>query len=90
MTFTQLTARLKNFLRGWLLVWGLTEGLVECVTVCVKSKVILSIMHMTVILQVDLALEAFKRLGVDLDLIHSKPQENCIYDPAEIEKCGPF
>ena len=41
MTFTQLTARLKNFLRGWLLVLGLKEGLVKCVTVCVKSEVIL-------------------------------------------------
>ena len=40
-TFTQLTARLKNFLRGWLLVLGLKEGLVECATVCVKSEVIL-------------------------------------------------
>ena len=36
-TFTQLTARLENFLRGWLLVLGLKEGLVECATVCVKS-----------------------------------------------------
>ena len=41
-TFTQLTARLKNFLRGWLLVLSLKEGLVECATVCVKSEVILS------------------------------------------------
>ena len=41
-TFTQLTARLKNFLRGWLLVLGLKEGLVECATVCVKSEVILT------------------------------------------------
>ena len=40
-TFTQLTARLKNFLRGWLLVLSLKEGLVECATVCVKSEVIL-------------------------------------------------
>ena len=40
-TFTQLTARLKNFLRVWLLVLGLKEGLVECATVCIKSKVIL-------------------------------------------------
>ena len=40
-TFTQLTARLKNFLRGWLLVSDLNEGLVECATVCVKSEVIL-------------------------------------------------
>ena len=36
-TFTQLTARLKNFSRGWLL----TLGLVECATVCIKSEVIL-------------------------------------------------
>ena len=41
MTFAQLSARLKNFLRGWLLVLGLKEGLVECATVCVKSEVIL-------------------------------------------------
>ena len=40
-TFTQLTTRLKNFLRGWLLILGLKEGLVECATVCVKSEVIL-------------------------------------------------
>ena len=40
-TFTQLTARLKNFLMGWLLVLGLKEGLVECATVCVKSEVTL-------------------------------------------------
>jgi hypothetical protein len=39
--FTQLTARLKNFLRGWLLILELKEGLVECATVCVKSEVIL-------------------------------------------------
>ena len=39
--FYKLTARLKNFLRGWLLVWGLKEGLVECATVCVESVVIL-------------------------------------------------
>ena len=41
---TQLTARLKNLLRGWLLILGLKEGLVECVTVCVKSQVILTLM----------------------------------------------
>ena len=41
MTFTQLTARLKNFLRGWLLALGIKEDLVECATVCVKSEVIL-------------------------------------------------
>ena len=40
-TFTQLTARLKNFLMGWLLVLSLNDGLVECATVCVKSEVIL-------------------------------------------------
>ena len=40
-TFTQLTARLKHFLRGWLLIFGLNEGLVQCATVCVKSEVIL-------------------------------------------------
>ena len=40
-TFTQLTARLKNILRGWLLVLGLKEGLLECATVCVKSEIIL-------------------------------------------------
>ena len=41
MTFVQLSARLKNFLRGWLLVLGIKEGLVECATLCVKSVVIL-------------------------------------------------
>ena len=41
MTFAQLSARFKNFLRGWLLVLGLKEGLVECATVCIKSVVIL-------------------------------------------------
>ena len=40
-TFTQLLARLKNFLRGWLLVLGLKEGMVEYATLCVKSEVIL-------------------------------------------------
>jgi hypothetical protein len=40
-TFTQLTARLKNFLRGWLLLLGLKECLVECATMCIKSEVIL-------------------------------------------------
>ena len=40
-TFAQLSARLKNFLRGWFLVLGLKEDLVECATVCVKSVVIL-------------------------------------------------
>ena len=42
------------------------------------------------IFQVDLALEAFKRLGVDLDLIKPIPHENCLYEPADIEPCGPF
>ena len=41
MTFVQLSARLKNFSRGWLLVLSIKEGLVECATVCVKSVVIL-------------------------------------------------
>ena len=41
MTFTQLTARLKNFLRGWLLIMSLKECLVECATLCIKSEVIL-------------------------------------------------
>ena len=40
-TFTQLTTRLKNFLRGWLLVISLKKGLVEWATVCIKSEVIL-------------------------------------------------
>ena len=40
-TFTQLNARLKNFLRGCLLVLDLKECLVECATLCVKSEVIL-------------------------------------------------
>ena len=38
-TFTQLTARLKNFSRDWLLVLGQKEGLVDCATVFVKSEV---------------------------------------------------
>ena len=38
-TFTQLNARLKNFLNGWLLVLGLKKFLVECATSCVKSLV---------------------------------------------------
>ena len=37
-TFTQLIARLKNFLRGWLLVLGLKGSLEKCETVCVKSE----------------------------------------------------
>ena len=41
-TFVQLSARLKNFLRGWLLVLDLKEGLVECATGCVKSVVMLT------------------------------------------------
>ena len=41
MTFTQLTARVKNFLTGWMLVLGLKEGLVKCAALCVKSEVIL-------------------------------------------------
>ena len=41
-TFTQLTARIKNFLVGWLLFWGLKESLVECAIVYVKSWVILT------------------------------------------------
>ena len=55
MTFTQVTARLKNFLMGWLLalslkeglllVLGLKEGLAKCATVCVKSEVILGSMY---------------------------------------------
>ena len=40
-TFTQLNARLKNFLRGWLFVLGQKEGLLEFATVCIKSEVIL-------------------------------------------------
>ena len=40
-TFTQLTARLENFLRGWLLVLSQKKGRVECATVRVKSEVIL-------------------------------------------------
>ena len=41
MTFTQGTARLKNFLIGWLLVLSLKEGQVEPATLCIKSEVIL-------------------------------------------------
>ena len=42
MTFSHLTATLKNLVIGWLLVLGLNEGLVECATACVKSEVILT------------------------------------------------
>ena len=42
MTFTQLTARPKNFFMGWLLVFRLEEGLVDCATLCVESEVILT------------------------------------------------
>ena len=34
-TFTQVNARLKNFLMGWLLDLGLKECLVECATLCI-------------------------------------------------------
>ena len=37
MHCSQVSTRLKVFLRGWLLVLGLEEGLVECATLCVKS-----------------------------------------------------
>ena len=47
MTFAQLTARLKNFLRSWLLALGIKEGLVECATMCIKSEVILTIIATT-------------------------------------------
>ena len=46
-TFTQLTARLKNFLLDWLLVLGLQESLVECALVCIKSEVILLVIGTT-------------------------------------------
>ena len=46
-TFTQLTARLKNILRGWLLTFGLKKCLVECATVSVKSEVILLCLEST-------------------------------------------
>ena len=49
-TFTQVTARFKNFLMRWL---GLKEGLVEYATVCVKSWVIL----------IDLALLSMPSIG---------------------------
>ena len=42
MTFTQLTVRLKNFLRSRLLVLDLEESLVEYATACVKSEFILT------------------------------------------------
>ena len=45
-TFTQLNAKLKNFLRGWLLVWGLKECLAQCATLYVKSEVILIHMYL--------------------------------------------
>jgi hypothetical protein len=49
MTFTQLSARLKNFLRGLLLVLALKECLVECATLCVKSEVILAYTYLRLI-----------------------------------------
>ena len=52
MTFTQLTARLKNFLRGWLLALGIKEDLVECATVCVKSEVILKYMDFALLVSI--------------------------------------
>ena len=39
--FTQLTAKLKNFLWGLMLVLGLKKGLLECATVFIKSEFIL-------------------------------------------------
>ena len=44
--FAQVSARHKNFSRGWLLVLGLKEVLVKCATVCVKSVVILGFAHL--------------------------------------------
>ena len=41
----QLTAKLKNFFRGWLLALGIKEDLVKCATLCVKSEVILMSKH---------------------------------------------
>ena len=41
--FTQLAARLYNFLRDWFLVLGLKEDLVEYAIVYVKSEVILKV-----------------------------------------------
>ena len=49
-TFTQLTARLKNFLRGWLLALGRKECLIKCATVCIKSEVILLLLLQIAIL----------------------------------------
>ena len=60
-TFTQLTSRLKNFLRGWLLVLSLKEDLVKCATVCVKSEVIL-ISNLVISLVPDMILKTIVEL----------------------------
>jgi len=38
MTFTQMNARLRNFLRGWLSILGPKECLVECATCALKVR----------------------------------------------------
>ena len=58
-TFTQLTARLKNFLRGWFLILGLKECLVECTTLCVKSEVMLTSILCSTILPLALSCAIF-------------------------------
>ena len=63
-------------------------------TVLIRKKIVVNSSKArtdpNLIFQVDLALEAFNRLGVDLDLIKPIPHENCLYEPADIEPCGPF
>ena len=55
ITFTQLTARLKNL--SWAGCWFfLKEGLVECATACIKSEVIIS----TKIMKFPLAVTKYK------------------------------
>ena len=49
-TFTQLTARLRNFLRGWFLNLGPKEGLVEFATVSANSEVILGMVFVHIVM----------------------------------------
>ena len=65
MTFTQTTARLKKFLRGWLLVFGLKECLVECATVCIESVVILLCFCHSVLNSVHDFVHTFSRLSTE-------------------------
>jgi hypothetical protein len=65
-TFAQLSARLKNFLRGWLLVLGIKEGLVKCATVSVKSVVILEYNNIAVYVHVSLKILPKRRFDTKM------------------------